>query len=215
MAEPLPLETGRKVIAHIRGESYDVCIRGWAVHRFVLIDMPRVSGELIRVAPQTGCNINFVRDGKMVSFKSSVIFCFNQALVMLVEYPKGYDIFNLRKNARFKTNFQMTYSYNVLDTTISERAVIRDASLGGFLITHSKPLSKKSIVKIETTLPTGLIENMNARVCSVRKNPKNVAEPFVTGLQLVGPGSSEIGLLKDFLETRVRSERRERARITF
>jgi c-di-GMP-binding flagellar brake protein YcgR len=215
MLEPLPLENGRKIIAHIRGESYDVCVRGWAEHQFILIDMPRVSGELVRVAPQTGCTVNFIRDGKMVSFKSSVIFCFNQALVMLIEFPKRYDMFNLRKSIRFRTNFQMNYSYKVLDTTIVERATIRDTSMGGFLITHGKPLTKKSIVSIETTLPSGTIEGVTARVCSVRKNPKEVSEPFVTGLQLIEPGSAVIHVMKVFLDTRLRSERREKARISF
>jgi len=215
MNQILPLEIGRKIIAHVRGESYDVAIRGWAPPRYIMIDMPKVSGELVKVPPQTGCNINFVSEGQMVSFKSSVVFSFNQEMAMMVEYPKSYEVYNLRKNPRFKANFQLTYSYDVLDNKIIERATIRDASMGGFLITHGKPLTKRSTVSIETSLPTGVIEGVTARVCNVRKNKRSVTEPFVTGLQLIRPGSDIILTLKQFLETRTRSERRERVRITF
>ncbi len=206
--QPLPLDIGRKVIAHIRGESYDVFIRGWAINRFVVIDLPSVNGENVRVAPQTGCNINYIREGKMVSFKSSVVYSFNQALAMLIEYPKTHDIFNLRKNERFRASFPFTYIFDGAKDAAEERGYVRDVSMGGALLTHPKPLTKKTNIIINVTFPQGTITKMLCTVCNVRKNPKNESEPYVTGIRFINSSPENNEVIRKLLESRVQPDRR-------
>jgi len=212
IGQDLPLDMGRRVMATLRGESYDIFIRGWAENRFIILDLPSVNGENIRVAPQTGCVVNYIRDGQMVSFRSSVIFSINQALSMMIEYPKHFEIFNLRKHERFRANFPMTYSYELAGKMVQEKGSIRDVSMKGFLISHDKPLAKKSSIFISATFADFGIENVECIVCNLKKR-KADKDVFVTGLKIengISPENQEA--LKNLLRLRSGADRRKQPR---
>ncbi|NIQ01263.1 MAG: hypothetical protein GWM98_13375, partial [Nitrospinaceae bacterium] len=69
---------------------------------------------------------------------------------------------------------------------------------------------------IKTNLPTGNLENLEAVVRNIRKNPQIVREPFVTGLQFVRVSEANKEILRKFIESRVidrRSGERHRAKL--
>ena len=67
----IPFVMGQKVIANIRGENFSVSVRGWLKGQYVITDLPQVGGESYRVAPQTGVQIHFIKDGLFANFQSS------------------------------------------------------------------------------------------------------------------------------------------------
>ncbi len=71
---------GQKVTATIRGEVFSVCIRGWMKGQYVITDLPRVGAEAYRVAPQTGVQIHFIKEGLFVNFKTSSSYALAQAI---------------------------------------------------------------------------------------------------------------------------------------
>ena len=62
----IPFVMGQKVTATIRGENFSVSVRGWLKGQYVITDLPKVGGESYRVAPQTGVQIHFIKDGLFV-----------------------------------------------------------------------------------------------------------------------------------------------------
>lgn len=98
-SDEIPFVMGQKVTATIRGEVFTVSIRGWLKGQYVITDLPRVGVEAYRVAPQTGVQIHFIKDGLFVNFKSSASYALAQAISLLViEYPRTCDMHNLRKS---------------------------------------------------------------------------------------------------------------------
>ena len=62
----IPFVMGQKVTANIRGENFSVSVRGWLKGQYVITDLPKVGEESCRVAPQTGVQIHFIKDGLFV-----------------------------------------------------------------------------------------------------------------------------------------------------
>ena len=161
----------------------------------------------MRVAPQTGCAINYTIDGTFINFKTAVMHSFSQAVnLMIVEYPKNFDSHNLRRHQRQKAHFSARYGVGNT-TELSHQGTVRDISIQGALICHPHLLEKGNKITLALKLQTGDLTGIQAEVRNVRKNPKNEAEPFVTGLQFVTPSDVHQRVLRDFVESRVANRR--------
>ena len=183
--DEIPFVMGQKVTATIRGEVFSIHIRGWLKGQYVITDLPKVGGEVYRVAPQTGVQIHFIKDGLFVNFKTSASYALAQAIALLViEYPRTFDMHNLRKFVRFKTNIPVTFYFEEGDTKFEDSGVIRDISSGGLLISHKKQVTKKNLLYITAELPAGgSFKLQTANVKNLRKNPKSDTSPYVTGVK--------------------------------
>ena len=107
--QELPLVMGQKVTITVRGEIFQVFVRGWRQGQYIILDLPRVGVEDFRIAPQTGVQIHFTKEGLFVNFKSTSILSFVQAITLLIiEYPRTFDTHNLRKHERFKANIPVS-----------------------------------------------------------------------------------------------------------
>jgi c-di-GMP-binding flagellar brake protein YcgR len=186
--DEIPFVMGQKVTATIRGEVFAVSIRGWLKGQYVITDLPRVGVEAYRVAPQTGVQIHFIKDGLFVNFKSSSSYALAQAISLLViEYPRTFDMHNLRKFERFKANIPVTFFYEEGDQKFEDSGLIRDVSSGGALISHSKQVTKKNLVCVTAELPAGgSFKLQKADVKNLRKNLKSDSAPYVTGVKWNG-----------------------------
>ena len=104
------LVLGQKITAVIRGEAYYISIRGWITGSFILTDVPTIQGQVVKLAPQSGCNIRFVRNGMMVMFETFVEYIYSQSIsFMVVEYPQSIDKIKLDIVKRSSlTNDQIT-----------------------------------------------------------------------------------------------------------
>jgi len=201
--KPIQFILGHKVTTTLRGEKYNVPLRGWRVNRYIITDLPSVNGENVHIAPQSGCTVNFVNDGWFINFKSTVMFCMTQAVsLMLIEYPRNYDIYNLRSSERYKSNVILEYSYLIGETNFSGKGVVRDLGISGILITHEKPLEKNSKVTFRFVLPNGNVDSMDGMVRNVRNNPKSIDAPYVTGVEWINISTSNNEILRQFLATR-------------
>ena len=207
----IPFVMGQKVTATIRGEVFTVGVRGWKTGEYVITDLPKVGGEVYRVAPQTGVQIHFTRDGLFVNFKSSASWALTQAISLLViEYPTKPDIHNLRKSERFKTTLPLKFFTEEGEQKIEDTGVLRDISSGGALIGHKKEVPKKATFHISLELPPGnLIHAQRAEIKNIRKNPKNQSEAFVTGVKWKDVNPENLKALKEFIAARSGDRRRQ------
>ena len=176
---------GQKVTATIRGEVFSVAVRGWLKGQYVITDLPKVGGEAYRVAPQTGVQIHFIKEGLFVNFKSSASYALAQAISLLViEYPRTFDMHNLRKFERFKANIPVTFFYEDGGAKFEDSGIIRDVSSGGALISHSRQLIKQNLIYVTADLPAGGgFQQQQAHVKNLRKNIKSESAPYVTGVK--------------------------------
>ncbi len=209
----IPFVIGQKVTATIRGEVFSVCIRGWKHRQYVITDLPLVGGENYRVAPQTGVQIHFIKDGLFVNFKSATSFALAQTISLLViEYPRHFDLHNLRKFERFKINAPVMFFSEDGDKKFEDYGVIRDISSGGALISHAKPVTKSRLLNISAELPTGGSINLQkAEVQNLRKNPKSESSPFVTGVKCKDLLAESKEAISQFI-TQNTAERRDNTR---
>jgi len=181
----LPLALGQKVTITVRGEVFTVFVRGWRQGQYVILDLPRVGVEDFKIAPQIGIKVHFTKAGLFVSFKTTSILSFVQAISFLViEYPRSFDSHNLRKHERFKTNFPLRYHYEENGKKIEESGIVRDISVSGILLTHTKQLVKENKLCLNFDIPScGSIQNQMTEIRNIRKNPKSETSPFVTGIK--------------------------------
>ena len=141
----LPLVKDQKVTITVRGEVFNVCVRGWRKGQYIVLDLPKVGVEDFKIAPQTGINLHFTKEGIFVNFETISIHSLVQAITFLVvEYPRKFDSHNLRKHERFKTNFTIKYHYELDGKKIEDSGIVRDISSGGILFTHTKQLVKEN-----------------------------------------------------------------------
>ena len=121
--------------------------------------------------------IHFIKDGLFVNFKSSTSVALAQPNgILIIEYPRTFDLHNLRKFERFKTNIPVTFFCEEGDKKFEDLGILRDLSSGG--ATKQKPLY------ISLELPTGgSIKLQKAEVQNLRKNPKSESSPYVTGVK--------------------------------
>ena len=181
----LPLALGQKVTITVRGEVFTVFVRGWRQGQYVILDLPRVGVEDFKIAPQIGIKVHFTKAGLFVSFKTTSILSFVQAISFLViEYPRSFDSHNLRKHERFKANFPLRYHYEEDGQKIEDSGIVRDISESGILFTHTKQVSKENKLCLNFDIPScGSIQNQMVDIRNIRKNPKSETSPFVTGIK--------------------------------
>jgi c-di-GMP-binding flagellar brake protein YcgR len=181
----IPLVKDQKVTITVRGEVFSVFVRGWRKGQYIVLDLPRVGVEDFKIAPQTGINLHFTKDGRFVNFETTTIHSLAQAITLLViEYPRKFDSHNLRKHERFKTNLPIKFHYELDGQKIEDSGIVRDISEEGILFTHTKQLAKecKLCLNFENS-HCGDFQNQMAEVRNLRKNPKSETAPFVTGIK--------------------------------
>ncbi len=204
----LHLSLGKKIQATVRGEKYQVALRGWVEDEYLIVDYPHFQGDFVKIAPLTGCSLSFTSDGTYFDFKTLVLYAVAQPVrFMVLEYPKSFTSYKLRKNNRQKANFQCSF---IVEGAASEKALtgtIRDLSLSGALITHSQRLTKGESLRLTVNLNLGELSNVKVEVRNVRKNPGSISEPFVTGLEFSKLSSEHDKILREFMGTRM-GERR-------
>ena len=203
-AVELPLTLGQKVTITVRGEVFTVKVRGWRQGQYVLLDLPRVGVEDFKIAPQIGIQVHFTKAGLFVSFKTTSILSFVQAISFLViEYPRSFDSHNLRKHERFKANFPLRYHYEEDGQKIEDSGIVRDISESGLLFTHTKQVFKENKLCLNFDIPScGSIQNQMVDIRNIRKNPKSETSPFVTGIKWrdISPETEES--IKKLVQTR-------------
>ena len=134
----LHLSLGKKARATLRGEKYQVTLRGWVENEYLIVDYPQFQGDIIKVAPLTGCSLSFTSDGTYFDFKTLVLHAVTHPIRLLVlEYPKSFTSYQLRKNNRHKANFPFSFYVEGEASETKFTGTIRDLSLSGVLITHS------------------------------------------------------------------------------
>jgi len=211
--EEIPLSLGQRVTLKVRNEVFNVQVRGWCTGQYIILDLPKVGADYFRVAPQTGLQIHYTKEGLFVNFKSTSILTFVQAIsLLIIEYPRNVDTHNLRKYARFKANLAVSYFSENDEKKKEDAGVIRDISSGGILFTHTRQIGKEDLLKITFEVPNGgKIQQQLAEVRNIRKNPKSETSPFVTGIKWRNLQSEVELVIKNFVQMRS-SERRNDSR---
>lgn len=198
--DALPLSVGQKINAVIRGESYTLFIRGWTLNNFIFTDAPKIGNEVVRAATNTGCNVNYIREGISFMFSTIIEQVSSQGNgYMVIQYPSNYDLIKLRKHDRYQVKFPGTYYIKGESSDSPEKSVARDLSLGGILISHPQPLEKGAKIIIKTDMPQGTLENLEAVVRNVRKNRKSEKVSFITGIKFINLSKSNDAILKSFM----------------
>jgi hypothetical protein len=209
--EELLLINGQKVSAVIRGETYSVKVRGWRENRYIITDVPQIQGEEVRVAPQTGCNVRFVKDGVVMLFDTYVEYYYSQASsFMAIEYPRKFEKIKLRKHDRYRANAPAKFSQMSAGATTNGNGIIRDLSMEGGLLCHKIPLIKGNKAKMSFSLGEIKVDEIDVLVQNIRKNPKSQSEPLVTGIKFLKPPEAVLDFLRQFIETRVTDRRAEK-----
>ncbi len=205
----LHLTLGKKVMATLRGEKYPVALRGWVENEYLIVDYPQFQGDFVKIAPLTGCNLSFTSDGTYFDFKTLVLYSIAHPVrLMVLEYPKSFTTYQLRKNNRHKANFAFTFSLEGGSAEPMFTGTIRDLSLSGALITHSQKLTKGDLIHLTVNLAFGELSNLKAQARNVRRNPGSKREPFVTGLEFAKPNREQDRILREFMGTRMGERRR-------
>jgi c-di-GMP-binding flagellar brake protein YcgR len=200
----LPLVKDQKVTITVRGEVFNVFVRGWRKGQYIVLDLPRVGVEDFKIAPQTGIKLHFTKEGIFVNFETTTIHSLIQAVTLLViEYPRKFDSHNLRKSERFKANFPIKYHYELDGQKIEDSGILRDISAGGILFTHTKKLVKeyKLCLNYENS-QFGNIQNQMVEIRNIRKNPKSETSPFVTGIKWCDISPETEASIAKLLQTR-------------
>lgn len=209
--QELPLVMGQKVTITVRGEIFQVFVRGWRQGQYIILDLPRVGVEDFRIAPQTGVQIHFTKEGLFVNFKSTSILSFVQAITLLIiEYPRTFDTHNLRKHERFKANIPVSYFFESEGQRSDGTGIIRDISQNGILFTHTKPIAKENRLTLSIDIPhCGSIQNQLADVRNLRKNPKSETSPLVTGIKWRDISPETEATITKFIQSRLADRRNE------
>ena len=211
----LHLSLGKKVQATVRGEKYQIALRGWVEDEYLIVDYPHFQGGIVKIAPLTGCTLSFTVDGMYFEFKTVVLYAVAQPVRLIVlEYPKSFTSHKLRRDKRHKANFPCSFTIEGGASETVFTGTIRDLSLSGALITHSEQLTKEDSLRLNVNLIFGDLSDIKAQVRNVRKNPGSKTEPFVTGLEFEKLSPEHDRILRQFMGTRV-GERRQTDRTRF
>jgi c-di-GMP-binding flagellar brake protein YcgR len=209
----LPLSLGQKITVKIRGEQFEICIRGWRPFQFLVTDGPLVGSEPLRLVEQTGCVVQYIREGVFVTFNTTVVFIIASIYpVMVLEYPRKFETHNLRKTNRHKVAVPAFYTFEGNKMGVDLSGMVRDLSLTGALMSHNKQLVAKSKITLRLRLGAEDVEGVEALVQNVRHNPKNEKEPYVTGLKFIGISDDKKVAVSKFLEQIV-IERQNKERV--
>lgn len=206
----LPLAFGQKIMLTLRGEKYQSVIRGWMEGQYIIVDNPQFQGDPVYIAPLTGCSFDYTVEGTYVNLKSLVLISINQPIrLLVVEFPRQFETFELRKSLRHATNFSIVFMVENEPPDEVYSGSIRDLSISGALICHDRRLAKDQHIFITLELPQGTMTNLKAEVRNVRKNPRSANEPFVTGVIFPGMSAEQDALLRKFLSGRFHERRKK------
>jgi c-di-GMP-binding flagellar brake protein YcgR len=208
----LPLVRDQKVTITVRGEVFNVFVRGWRKGQYIILDLPKVGVEDFKIAPQTGIKLHFTKEGIFVNFETISIHSLVQAITLLViEYPRKFDSHNLRKHERFKANFAVNYHYELDGQTIKDSGIVRDISSGGILFTHTQQLKKENRLYLNCeNSPWGNIQNQMVEIRNIRKNSKSQTSPFVTGIKWCDISPETEASIAKLVQSRAADRRNEK-----
>jgi c-di-GMP-binding flagellar brake protein YcgR len=208
----LPIARDQKVTITVRGEVFNVFVRGWRKGQYIVLDLPKVGVEDFKIAPQTGINVHFTKEGIFVNFETTTIHSLAQAVTLLViEYPRKFDSHNLRKHERWKANFRIKFHYELDGQKIEDWGIARDISAGGVLFTHTKQLVKESKLCLNyENSQFGNIQNQMVEIRNIRKNPKSSTAPFVTGIKWCDISPETEASIANLVQTRSADRRNEK-----
>jgi c-di-GMP-binding flagellar brake protein YcgR len=208
----LPLIRDQKVTITVRGEVFNVFVRGWRNGQYIVLDLPRVGVEDLKIAPQTGIKLHYTKEGVFVNFETITIHSLIQAVTLLIiEYPRKFDSHNLRKYERFKSNFPIKYHYELDGQKNEGSGIVRDISSGGILLTHTKQLKKdyKLCLNYENS-QFGNIQNQMVEVRNIRKNPKSETSPYVSGIKWCDISPETEASITELVQSRSADRRNEK-----
>ena len=207
----LPLVMGQKVTITVRGEVFNVQVRGWRKGQYIILDLPRVGVEDFKVAPLTGIQLHFTKkEGLFVNFKTTSILSFTQRPLLIIEYPSSFDSHNLRKHERFMVNIPIQYHYEAGDLKNEGSGIARDISVKGILLTHTKELVKTNKLCLNFDIPNcGRIQSQMAEIRNIRKNTKSETSPFVTGIKWSDILTETEASISKLLQTRLADRRND------
>lgn len=184
-AKELLLAVGQKITASVRGENFDVFIRGWREGEYIIIDAPLYKGSSLSVASLAGCKLIFNKEGCCIRFNTTVLGTFRHSPEFLVvAYPKFIDKSNLRKHERYQVNIPIIFKSK---DGSSNPGMIRDISLEGALITHALPLAKDDKIVVSAALKLGNMEDLVAVVKNIRKYVKGGETFNASGMEFLNP----------------------------
>ena len=130
-------------------------------------------GGSYRVAPQTGVQIHFIKDGLFVNFKSSTSVALAQPNgILIIEYPRTFDLHNLRKFERFKTNIPVTFFCEEGDKKFEDLEILRDLSSGRALISHTKEATKQKPLYLSGASYSREHQTAKGRGAKFKEKPK-------------------------------------------
>ena len=152
----LHLSLGKKARATLRGRSIRLLFEvGWRMNTS-LWTIRKFQGDIVKIAPLTGCSLSFTSDGIYFDFKTLVLHAVvHPVRLMVLEYPKSFTSYKLRKNNRHKANFPFSFSIEGGASETAFTGTIRDLSLSGVLITHSHRLTKGDDIRLNVNLAFG------------------------------------------------------------
>lgn len=184
-AKELLLSVGQKVTASIRGENFDVFIRGWREGEYIVVDMPMYKRAPLTVASLAGCKLIFKKDGCFIKFDSTVLGTFRHApMFLVVSYPKFIEKKNLRKHERYQINIPIIFKGK---DGSSNPGLIRDISLEGALITHSVSMVEGDKIVISAAMKIGNMDDLVAAIKNIRPFVKNGEAQNATGVEFLNP----------------------------
>ena len=197
----IPLTLGHKLTVSILAQKFEVPIRGWYTSKYIITEAPLVNGDPIRLAPNTGCEVHFIKEGEYFTFKTHVMcISVNVVALMIIDFPRTVDSYSLRKNKRLKISSPVELSYTVANKAFNDYGIIRDLSLTGALITHKKELQKGNKVVLNSKLSSGDLSGQEAVVKNIRHNPKSETEAYVTGVNFPKVTDENKAIIQGFLE---------------
>jgi c-di-GMP-binding flagellar brake protein YcgR len=197
-SEELLLSLGLKIKVTLLNNPYTLELRGWSENDYIIVDAPDTIG--LKVTPGTSCQVQFVRDGVVVTFKSLMEYMHvRDKSFMLLKFPENYEKIKMRKSDRTKVRIPATYSQSISGNIFERDGVVADLSTNGVLMSHADSLRKGDTINIILTLPDGVTDNIEANVCNVRNNPKNPKAPFVSGIKFLNLTSAHINRIENYI----------------
>jgi len=143
-------------------------VRGWRKPDYILIDKPTIYGRSAAIREGQDCVVQYVREGEVCSFPSSVLDWTTQAnnAHCRIGWPESVRMESFRKYERVAADSPCQV---YLKNTILEGAVL-DVSVGGCQCAVSKPLPLGTTGDISFVLPDGSpVEHAQFTVRNVRE----------------------------------------------
>ena len=197
----------------------------------ILEEAKKLFGKTL-VTPQTGPEgkevkriyIQKVYDISKELYLSCIIDRRSAKIAFISSTEGGVDIELVAKNnpekiITTKIDFKKSLSEKDIENIIKifnfdegqkkeDLGIIRDISSGGILFTHARQIRKENLLRLSFEVPKGgKIQQQLAEVRNIRKNPKSVTSPFVTGIKWRNLPSEVESMIKTFVQMRSSDKR--------